>query len=135
MNTIITSRIVPDAQRIAFTVRLFGVSFPMTLEPAIYGFASRLCPDYRGGFWRFHELSNGGFFMAPEGRDFRVMCENGFDGTLSGEAFGITVCGYAYSNLSFREDAFAETCAEHYHSLLDFVRGHRDAAAIRSAWD
>ena len=131
----ITARLVPDAHRVAVAARLFGVNFPIVLEPAIYGFASRLSRDYDGGFWRFYELSNGGFHMAPEGRRFNVVCENGFQGEMSGDSFGITVCGYAYGNLSFNGDAFAQICAEHYHLLLDFARGHPEAAAIRSAWD
>lgn len=134
-SNIITARLVPDARRADLAGRLFGFGFPFTLEPAIYGFASRLSGDYRGGHWHFHTLSNGGFYMAPEGEGFHVICENGFEGVLSADAFGITVCGYAYGNLSFRVDAFAEVCAEHYHRLRAFALVHVDSGQILAAWD
>lgn len=34
--------------------------FPMRLEPTIFGLAGQLSPDYEGGLWHFHALSNGG---------------------------------------------------------------------------
>ena len=75
-------------------------------------------------------------YLAPHSdTPFNVSCENGFEGQLSGDALGITVCLYAYSNLSFSSGAFAETCAQQYHWLRDYMLEHPEAAAILGAID
>ena len=85
-----------------------------------------------------YELSNGGFYMAPQtDSPFHVSCMNGYVGTLSADAFGITVCLYAgYNHLSFSDDqAFAETCAEQYHLLREYMFEHLDVEGILRAID
>ena len=119
---------VPDDRRMDFVNALFGLEFPMRLEPAIYDFARKLSPDYGGGVWEFYALSNGGFYMAP--------AENGYEGTLSADAFGVTVCLYAYSHLSFEKDErFSAVCAGHFHRVREFALEHREAVAILAAID
>lgn len=74
--------------------------------------------------------------MFPDsGELFRVSCENGFEGELSAEAFGIVCCLYAYSHLSFGDGAFAETCAEHYHLLREWMLEHAETGVILQAID
>lgn len=132
----ITCTLVPNQCRVAVVSDLFGVHFPLRLEPTVFGFASHLCPDYRGGYWQFWALSNDGFYMAPEsGSRFVICCENGFNGVMTPDAFGITVCLYAYSHLSFRGDDFGELCAKHYHLLRELALNHHEASAILSATD
>ena len=127
---------VPDNLRIQTTADIFGMHFPMKLEPAIFYFADMLAEEYRGGHWQFYTLSNGGFYMAPEQDEpFQVSSMNGFEGELSADALGITACLYAYSHLSFGEGKFAEICAEHYHRLLDFACEHKEAGSILRAID
>ena len=63
-------------------------------------------------------------------------CENGFEGTLSADAIGITACLYAYSHLSFTDSPdFAEKCAQQYHLLREFMLEHPEAKAILKAID
>lgn len=132
----ITSAIVTDRRRLNVTNRLFGLHFPLRLEPCVFGIAKRLSHEYRGGYWQFHTLSNGGFYMAPESDSpFLVAADNGFNGAMSPDAFGIVVCLYAYSGLSFAGDAFAEVCAEHYHRLRTFALDHAEAGGIMAATD
>lgn len=109
----------------------------MQLEPAIFGFASRLSPTYRGGYWEFYELDNGGFYMAPDDDEsFVVRCENGYQGTMSADALGITACLYAYSRLSFvAGDAIGEVYARQYHLLREYMMEHSEATAIFGATD
>jgi len=136
MNQRITAVLVPESRRLSIAATLFGHRFPLQLEPAIYQFAEFLSGDYRGGYWHFYTLSNGGFYMAPAGeRRFAVSAENGYEGELSGDALGVTVCLYAYSHLSFREGNFAESCARYYHQLREFALEHPEAAAILAAID
>lgn len=132
----ITRQLVAEQERISYTATLFGLNFPMRLEPAIFNVASNLASDYNGGFWDFWKLSNGGFYMAPASdKQFSVSCENGFEGRISAEAFGIVCCLYAFSHLSFGEDAFAETCAEQYHLLREYALDHAEAGSIMRAID
>jgi hypothetical protein len=132
----IHSERLDDTQRVTCTANLFSVYFPLKLEPRIFAMADMLSRDYNGGYWHFYALSNGGFYMAPASEAFfDVSCENGFDGKLSADAFGITACLYAYSHLSFGEGEFAQVCAQHYHLLRDFMMEHAEARAILRAID
>ena len=131
----ITAALVPDANRVDFAHALFGIDFPIRLEPTVFCMASLLAPRYTGGFWRFYTLSNCGFFMAPESEPFDVVSENGFEGQLSAEALGVTACLYAYSQLSFFNDRLAAVCAEHYHRLREFAIRHPEVRAILAACD
>jgi hypothetical protein len=125
-----------SSQRINCPARLFGSLFPFRIEPAIYDTGNRLSVEYRGGYWLMYQLENGGFYMAPDGDRFQVSCMNGFEGTLSGDAFGIVVCLYAYSVLSFSTTPeLAEVCADQYHRLREYVFEHPEATVIVRAID
>ena len=55
---------------------------------------------------------------------------------LSADALGITVCLYAYSNLSFSgPDAFADVCFDHYHWLREYMLEHPEVGEILGATD
>ena len=132
----ITKTIVPESDRSAFVDRLFGISYATKLEPTVFTMAERIAPEYSGAYWTFHELGNGGFFFSPSIETlFDVVCENGFKGKLSPDALGITACLYAYSHLSFGDVCFAQTCAEHYHLLREFMFEHAEAVRILRATD
>lgn len=133
---IITATLVPESKRMDVADKHFGIRFPLTIEPMIFQFATQLAPAYSGGYWDFYTLRNGGFYMAPklEG-EFQVVADNGFTGTMSAEALGLTATLYTYSNLSFGEGKFGETCGEHYHRLYEFSMQHPEAGAIRAAID
>lgn len=135
--TMITSQLIANSNRVQHTADLFGVYFPMCLEPFIYAMTDSIAPDYRGGFWNFYALNNGGFYMAPDAdHSFAVCCENGYEGRLSADGLGITVCLYAYSQLSFTGiPSFADRCAEQYHLLREYMLDHPEAAGILRAID
>jgi hypothetical protein len=75
--------------------------------------------------------------MAPAtDRQFQVCCQNGFEGVLSADALGITACLYVYSHLSFSsQEVFAQTCAQQYHWLREYMLDHSEANAILGAID
>ena len=128
---------VSDKQRIQHTADLFGIHYPLNIEPAVYSIASNIATEYNGAYWEFYSLSNSGFYMAPSSdQHYQVSCENGFEGKLSADALGITACLYAYSHLSFTANpAFAEMCANHYHWLREYMLEHKEALNILSAID
>ena len=133
---IITSTIVPESERMAVVDRLFGLSYVLKLEPTIFSSAENLSSQYNGGFWQFQTLSNEGFYMAPRlDTIFDVSCDNGFEGKLSSDSLGIAACLYAYSQLSFGDGLFAETCAKQYHLLREYMFEHLEVRAILAAID
>ena len=134
---IITSQQIEESKRIHHTAALFGSNFPMIVEPTIYAIAGRLSVDYRGGYWTFHQLDNGGFYMAPNDEEpFLVISDNGFEGVMTAEAFGITVCLHTYSHLSFVDDSdLADQCTRHYHLLREFMFDHAEVKIILAATD
>ena len=135
-QTQVTRELVPEGQRLAIAERLFGIHFPLKLEPVIYGVTERMVEGYDGGYWEFYTLSNGGFYMAPSSDDaFHVTCDNMFEGDLSADALGITACLYAYSNLSFSDGRFARVSACNYHRLREFMMDHVEVRAILGATD
>ena len=134
---IITGELVPHERRADFVDALFGIHFPTQLEPYVFAVASQLSVDYGGAYWHFYALSNGGFYMAPDDdAPFTVRSENGYEGALSADAFGVTACLYAYSRLSFTAgDRIAEVCARHHHLLREFMMEHAEVEAILGATD
>jgi hypothetical protein len=135
--TTITRQLITEDQRINHTAGLFGIHFPMRFEPFVYAVTEGIASEYSGSYWDFYTLSNGGFYMAPASDTiFHVSCDNGFEGNLSSDALGITTCLYAYSHLSFTGIApFADTCAQQYHLLRDYMLEHPEARAILGATD
>jgi hypothetical protein len=133
---IISSTLVPQAQRTSHTKNLFAIRW-YWIEEFAFDTATSLSPQYDGGLWDFFSLSNGGFFMAPAStRHFHLACANGYEGTLTADAFGVTCSLYAYSMLSFSSDApFGELCARHYHLLRDYALQHAEAVQILQAID
>ncbi len=131
-----TRQLVANDQRAIITADLFGVYFPIQLEPFIFSMASRLSEDYGGGSWFFWKLGNGAFYMAPDSEgQFQVISPNGWEGFMSADAFGVAVCLFAFSHLSFDEGAFALTCSDHFHLLLEYALDHAEARAILAATD
>ncbi len=127
----ITNTTVPESERLTIVDGLFGIAYMLKLEPAVFSIAEALASEYTGGYWEFYDLSNGGFYMAPRhDTEFTVSCENGFQGKLSPDAFGISVCLYAFSELSFVGDRMAQTCAQQYHLLREYVAQHSEASVI-----
>ena len=133
-SIVITAAEVSEAKRLDTLPKHFG-SRALKVESYIFNYLRELAPAYRGGFWHFYGLSNGGFYMAPGGDALRLeVLGNGFQGTLSAEAAGITVCLFAYSHLSFRcpED---ECFARYFHSLREYALSHEEQQAIFQAID
>ncbi|MES1979809.1 MAG: antirestriction protein [Pseudomonadota bacterium] len=126
-----------DTQRLDVPAKLFGIRFPLYVESFAFDTAGSLSEQYNGGYWNFYSLSNGAFYMAPhQVEPFKVVCENGFEGLMSADAFGITVCLYAYSQLSFSgKPEFAQTCAQQYHWLREFMAEHGEVTSILAATD
>ena len=130
----VAASLVVDAERLLVLPRHFG-SHLLEAETTIFAWLRELSADYPGGYWHFYELSNGGFYMAPEvSESLRIeVLGNGYRGRMSADAAGITACLFAYSHLSFRfrDGPFGN----HYAWLLDFAADHAEARSILAAVD
>ena len=105
------------------------------MKPTIYNMASMLSTDYHGGYWEMYWLNNGGFMMTPRAdAPFHVASQNGYDGSLSAQAFGIVVCMFTFSHLSFTP-SLSDVCAEHYHLLREYAMDHAEVRDILAATD
>jgi len=125
-----------NQQRLAVPYEIYGLNF-VRVESVIFDFAARLCRDYDGAFWRFMLVSNGAFYACPaENKLFTVRCENGFEGTMSADAFGLTCVLYSTSHLSFDGSGkLAQACGEQHHLLRDWMAQHDEVRAILAAID
>ena len=92
-----TATRVPVNRRMQFLPRFLGHDMRAG-EALVYDWMQALAPDYGGGYWEFYELSNGGFYMAPElgCETIRIRCPGNFyDATMSPDAAGIVATLYA----------------------------------------
>lgn len=116
---------------------LLGPMLYLLLEPRLYSFADILIENYRGAYWEMHEVSNGGFFMTPSlGQSVTLSCPNGYRGTMTTEAAGLTLALYSFSHLSFHtQGQLQASCANQYHWLRGYAMEHAEAEAIFQAID
>ena len=130
----ITASIVPAEQRMDFLPKHFGARAMMKVEMSVYDWMGNLCPSYRGGYWNYVELSNGGAFMYPSGvESFAISVDgNGFSSTVGAEVAGIIATAFALNNMLWRG---WDSLAEKYEQLLEFIGEHPESAAIRRALD
>lgn len=130
MSCAVIARQVRETARLGFLPRHAGADY-LRFERLVYTLMEQVTSDYEGGLWDFHELSNGGFFMAPATQDRFSMSwpMNGYKGIMSAEAAGIAVCLMVLSGLSF-ESAAAERMTRKFYALRDYASGHAEAGQI-----
>lgn len=131
-QNIITAKMVAEEDRIDFFPKHCGRAFLM-FESHVYNWMRRLCPDYDGVFWQFYELSNGGFYMAPEtAMPVRIVCEgNYFNEEMSADAAGIVVTLFTLSHMAER----VLSLADRYYDLMEYIDCHPEAGKIYAAID
>jgi len=131
--------LVPEDERMNVVDRLFGLYFPLRLEPLVFQLAEQLSGDYSGGYWEFYTMDGSGFLMSPDtNQPFNIQCDNYYSGQVSAQAFGIIVCLYAYSLLSFdTEHPNGQLCGRLYHQLKEYImdQGHPEIGSILAAID
>ena len=104
-TTAVSRTALLDEERSNYPAELFGMLFPLKLEPTIYGITDRIAPAYRGGVWRFWRLANGGFYMAPDAEEtLQAHCMNYWEGAVGVES-GDAVIGRGYVELTGYGDA------------------------------
>jgi Antirestriction protein len=126
--------LVLEDARIGTLPRHFGGRM-MTVEHTVYNFMREFVAEYRDALWDFYELSNDGFYMAPNSDPVKFSVHtNGFEGTLSADAAGITVCLFTFSHLSFQQPS-QDVFSRHFYALREFALDHKEAGSIFAAID
>jgi hypothetical protein len=125
----IIATLVPDEKRLDFLPRHLG-TLCVRIETLIFSILDQASPDYAGGFWEFFELSNGGFYIAPQTqRRLRMKWDdNYFEREMSAGAAGIAVTLFVLSTMSLNLNS--QRLAEKFHLLRDFASDHPEASAI-----
>jgi hypothetical protein len=135
----VSSSLVADGNRLNFLPTYFGAELMLIGEMLVYQFADKLCPDYKGGYWLFHELSNGGFYMAPDfAAPMRISVSgNYFDDVMSPDAAGVVISLFAINRLigSMHGQHDVDALIDRYHFLRDFASEHAEAGLIFAAID
>lgn len=130
----ITAHLIADNYRPNFLAGYLGL-LCMDGESLVYRWMGKLSPDYKGGYWAFYGLSNGGFYMAPtQPRQLEITVEgNGFDGTVSADAAGVIACLFALNTLAC--NGGGQAVIDRYYELRDFALGHPERVSILRAID
>jgi hypothetical protein len=131
-DTRVTASRVAENKRAGFLPRFLGRHL-MQGEGLVYGWMSRLCEDYQGGYWEFYTLSNEGFYMAPtRAEPMRLQHpDNYLDAEMSADAAGIVVTLFALCEMANRYGE--DRLVDHYHALREFALGHAEATLILKA--
>lgn len=119
----ITATPVDNDSRLNFLPGKLG-KYWIVFENRVYDTMRQLCQDYSGGSWSFYNLSNGGFFMAPDLPPEPITLanpENYSHEQFSSQVAGIVCCLYALSQLSFVYVKTDNPFSERYHQLYDYV--------------
>lgn len=139
MNTerqqfLIQSQLISDNQRYAFLPKHLNKGY-LSFEPMVYRTMGTICNTYHGGYWDFYELSNHGFYIAPQADEpFHIFIHgNGYEGSVSCDAAGIIATTYALNNLAWRAES--DEIIDKYYALLDFARQHHEFKQIFAAID
>jgi Antirestriction protein len=131
---VVTAVRISQRDRLRALPRHFGVHFMLRVESAVYSAMRELVHEYTGGYWHYYDLSNGGFYMAPDtATPFAVSVHgNGFSRTLSADTAGIVASLFGINRIA---NADCERCIEHYYLLRDYAASHADARDIFRAID
>lgn len=137
-NQPITATIVSESDRLTILPRVFGEQYMLEFEISVYGWMSELSATsespYKGGFWQFYTLSNGGFYMAQttDGR-ITLTSPSGLDGEMSMAAAGITASLYAINMLCCKTRL--KRHVDLYYQLREFAIEHLEWGAIGQVID
>jgi hypothetical protein len=138
VRRIIEAKPVVGGERETFLPQAFGPDWALAGKFSVYDWMARVCPAYRGDFWNYYRLSNGGFYMAPGvvgGAKLRVVVyTNAFDGDLSHDAAGILVTLLSVNHLAgIGPDRGPEHLYDAFDKLREFALDHAESSLIMSA--
>jgi hypothetical protein len=131
----VTAALVSGDKRMDFLPTYFRRHM-MDVEAWAYAFLRDICKTYAGSESHFYSLSNGGAFISPadEAVFAIAVSGNGYCGTMSAEAAGITSTLLTLSSLSM-EASEPDLLVKRFRQLQAYANGHPEAYAILLAID
>lgn len=118
-DDLITESLIPTEKMLAAIIRHFGVG-ATAVEMTVYAYMRHLCPAYDGGMWNYYELSNGGFYMIPEGEKlYNLVSPNSYEDTMTSKEAGITACLFAFSFVAGKYQS--QRLCYHYEWLWEYI--------------
>jgi hypothetical protein len=133
IETEITATLVAEEDRLNFLPRHLG-RWMMRFEGLVYQWMRRLSHNYTGGCWKFLELSNGSFYMAPSTEaKFLVTSPNAFQEEVTADAAGIVATMFALNTLIgivYEQGLNADDLIDSYHQLRNYASNHAEAGNI-----
>lgn len=135
----ITADLIKGKQKLKFLPRHFN-RYMLVAETAIYEKLTKFCKSYSGGVWNFYDLSNGGFYLAPDIEELLPIFidTNDFEDTVSADAAGIICTLFVLNEMSWATANFSEISqnfAKAYHLLRDYIECHPEFIKIWRALD
>jgi len=107
----------------------------VTVEDSIFMVMRRLVPEQHAALWHFYELSNGGFYMAPDlqaAQQVRNLITGDYR-EMSADAAGVAASLLAFRHLSTQMRS--DVMVRHYFQLRDFAMAHAERHEIFGAID
>lgn len=125
-----------DMQPVPFGVVLLKyLRTPRRVAP-FFAWAERLGDEYdETSRWEGRALSNNGFYLVPNSRlAYGVsVAGNGYEGTMTAEAFGITLSLFALGQIANTTEDDRDILL--YHALRDYALDHSESVEIMAAID
>ncbi|EPO0902691.1 antirestriction protein [Citrobacter amalonaticus] len=125
-----------DMQTVPFgLVLLKYLHTPRRVAP-FFAWAERLGDEYEEtSRWEGRALSNNGFYLVPNSRrTYGVsVAGNGYEGTMTAEAFGITLSLFALGQIANTTEDDGDILL--YHALRDYALDHSESVEIMAAID
>lgn len=134
LNQAISATLLADSDQKREALYATAGTLNATLENVVLATMWTIGVDFELGEWNYFELSNGGFYMAPNTeKTVDLACANGFEHEVCANTAGIIVTAMAYSRLALLPNG--ERFNQAYQHLSDFIFQHREAGIIRAALD
>lgn len=131
---------VPENKRQYFLPPAVGAKYMLAFEFYVYELAAQQIKDYTSGLLEFYNLSNGGWYMAPEIEGpVQMDCPNLFSGTLSADAAGIALTIIAINHLMWSvhetDPERGKKLHDAWSALREYAWTHEEAAEIYGVID
>ena len=125
-----------DMQPVPFGLVLLKYLYTPRRVAPFLAWAKRLGDDYEEtSRWEGRALSNNGFYLVPNSRlTYGVsVAGNGYEGTMTAEAFGITLSLFALGQIANTTEEDSDILL--YYALRDYALDHSESAEIMAAID
>lgn len=132
-SLVTASECVGFEERVLFRCDNLG-SYRFHLFPgSVTWLACRLLDGFQPSHgWRYYRLSNGGSYVAPQGREYGVHLrrQGGWTAVVSGDVAGLLISAFALGH-RFDPVRRADPVSPSVRRLLEFVNQHPEGPVVR----